>query len=97
MSDFRTFYVSIGNSDDHLPQRDWAAYAGQVMAKVQRAAREVFGIWYSAPDTPYQNACVGFSLHSSEVLPLQAELTVVRQQFHQRSLAWAEVAGTVMI
>lgn len=97
MSDFRTFYVSIGNSDDLLPQRDWASYAAGVMAKVQRAAREVFGIWYSAPNTPYQNACVGFSLHSSEVLSLQAELTVLRQQFNQRSLAWAEVEATVML
>lgn len=97
MSDFRTVYVSIGNSDDLLPQKDWAAYIGQVMAKIQRDAREVFGIWFSAPDTPFQNACAGFSLHPTEVLPLQAELTVIRQRFHQRSLAWAEVAGTVMI
>jgi hypothetical protein len=97
VSDFRTFYVSIGNSDDKLPQQDWARFAGLVVGRVRRAAREVFGVWWSAPDVPFQNACVGFSLHSTEVIALQNELTELRREYAQNSIAWAEVAGTVMI
>jgi hypothetical protein len=95
--DLRMIYVSIGNSDDRLDQKHWARFAHLVMSTVQRAAREVHGVWWSAPDSPYQNACVGFELHASDVLGLQSELTVLRQTYGQNAVAWAEVEATVMI
>lgn len=97
MSDFRTVYVSVGNSDDRLSQLEWAAFLRDVVIAIRRVARQVYGEWYSAPDAPFQNACVGFALHGSEVLPLQGELASLRTNYRQDSLAWAEVATTEMI
>lgn len=93
----RTIYVSIGNSDDKLGQAQWAEFARLVFGAVRRVARQVFGEWYSAPNAAYQNACIAFSLHASEVLGLQADLTMLRSQHEQDALAWAEVRESVML
>lgn len=97
MSDLRTFYVSIGNSDDKLSQADWANFARLVFNTVRSRARQIYGEWYSLPAAPFQNACIGFTARDEQVLQLQDELTVLRTTYAQESLAWAEVAGTVML
>jgi len=97
VSDFRTVYVSVGNSDNRLAQSEWVDFACSTFAKVQASAREVFGVWWSAPDSPFQNACIAASLHSTEIIPLQAALTLLRRSHRQSSVAWAEAMDVVMI
>lgn len=97
MADSRMIYVSIGNSDDKLSQSRWALYVHSVLEQVRGMAEVIHGEWYSAPDSPYQNVCVGFVLESRLVTSLQDKLAQIREHYAQDSLAWAEVAGTVMI
>jgi hypothetical protein len=97
VSDLRTIYVSIGNSDDKLSQSLWASYVHQVVSAVQTMARRVYGEWYSLPSSIYQNACVGFCLEEMRVAALRGKLTELRERYAQDSLAWAEVEKTEMI
>jgi hypothetical protein len=97
VTELRTIYVSIGNSDDKLSQSLWASYTLHVMEAVRLMARQVYGEWYSLPSSIYQNACVGFRLEAERVIALQGKLTELRERYGQDSLAWAEVEGTVML
>jgi hypothetical protein len=86
-----TAYISIGNSDDKLPQVEWAAYAGHVMGTIRRAAATVHGEWTSFPLSSYQNACWCVEIEPAAVEPLKRSLASAAQLFRQDSIAWAEV------
>ena len=52
-------YISIGNSDDKLPQADWARFIADMRALLVadwQGRLQVHGEWFSAPDAPWQNA-----------------------------------------
>ena len=52
--------ISIGNSDDKLPQARWADFIDDVRSIIDEADSDnrinVHGEWFSAPDQPWQNA-----------------------------------------
>lgn len=52
-----TLYISIGNSDDHLTQAEWAEYCAAVDSTLVHAATQVHGRWHSLPSDAVQNAC----------------------------------------
>ena len=91
----KTIYVSIGNSDDKLTQREWAEFCIKVEREVYRWGGRVYGAWQSAPVSEYQNACWCF-----DVLNEWAEeqhkkaLKNLAREYHQDSIAWAEVTTT---
>lgn len=93
----KTVYASIGNSDDKLSQREWSQFVNEFVAQVQRHAGTVFGVWYSLPDSPYQNACVCFQVDSDGAHGLQLILGELRARYLQDSVAWAEVAETEFV
>lgn len=99
----RTVYATIGNSDDKLGQAQWAQFAAEFVETIRIQADEIHGVWWSAPDTPWQNCCVGFSIED-ETVPnidgpaedrgksrmrlLQESLTKLREFYGQEAVAW---------
>lgn len=62
---YKTFYVSISNSDDKLSQADWASFVHELRMLPSRIVLlkpvkniNVHGFWHSLPDQPWQNACL---------------------------------------
>lgn len=90
-----TVYVSIGNSDDKLSQRQWARFVGKVDQSARHYMPVVHGFWLSASDSPWQNACwcaevdddVRWSL-AERLTEWQAELRMLAREFGQDSIKW---------
>jgi hypothetical protein len=91
-------YISIGNSDDKLPQKEWADLIADIDDDVLRAAHVVHGRWFSAPDSAWQNACwcIEFpaNVQDGRVASLKSDLTTRARTYGQDSIAWAEVQQT---
>lgn len=86
-----TIYVSIGNSDDKLTQREWSDFFEEVVTLACGYASEIHGTWASASDGPYQNACVAFDVtHPANVEVMKRELSRLAAKYRQDSIAWAE-------
>lgn len=91
-----TVYISIGNSDDKLTQGEWASFVTGVRALVTVNAPKVWGYWLSSPDAPWQNMCICAEVPEGSAAALKAQLTDLRHNYRQDSVAWAE-AVTEMI
>jgi hypothetical protein len=95
-------YISIGNSDDKLTQRQWSGFVAAVGGAVSRAAvmpgGRVHGAWTSGNHLPHQNACWCLQLPADErfVTVLRVRLGRLARRFRQHSIAWA-VADTEFI
>ncbi len=96
----RAVYVSIGNSDDKLPQADWATFHREVDALIRRAARAVHGAWTSPSADPWQNACWCIEVSSDPDADydkagwLRGQLANLAKAYGQDSVAWAEAPKT---
>lgn len=94
-------YVTIGNSDDHLTQREWAAFVEELQSIVEVWAKEVHGMWFSLPSSPWQNCCVCFELAppaSSDYLELlRSDLRGLAARYGQESIALAVVGAVEMV
>jgi hypothetical protein len=92
-----TVYVSIGNSDDKLTQAEWAQYVNEVRGKIHGWAKAVHGAWFSAPDSPWQNACWCAEFpDETYARDVRDAITEVRKAYRQDSVAWA-VAETEFV
>lgn len=91
-------YISIGNSDDKLNQAEWANYIASVGTLLAVRCSKIHGVWFSAPQTLWQNACwcVEFINVESET-ESRIDLRLIREKFRQDSIAWAEVPITEFI
>lgn len=92
-----TVYASIGNSDDKLPQFAWSAFVGDFADAIERPAERIHGMWFSASDSPYQNACVCFEIGAALAEDLKAQLAEIRTRYGQDSIAWAVVSETEFV
>lgn len=92
-----TVYASIGNSDDKLTQFAWAAFIDDTSHAIDQFAEQIHGVWHSAPDAPWQNACICFEIDETSVERLKGSLAQVAADFRQDSIAWAVVAETEFI
>lgn len=92
-----TVYVSIGNSDDKLTQAEWAAFVRAFVKTMRANTTQIYGEWYSNPDSAYQNACIAAAIPDEHVGWLRAALLSLREEFRQDSIAWAEVPKTEFI
>ena len=97
MSESITVYVSIGNSDDKLPQREWSSYVADFRTVMEKYAATIYGVWFSGPESPYQNACVAAAVLGDDIGALRADLLDVRQTYDQDSVAWAVTRTTEFI
>ena len=92
-----TVYASIGNSDDKLTQVRWSGYTRRFVNEINQYASHVHGIWYAAPDSPFQNACVCFEIDADDAAFVRAQLAGVCRAFEQDSIAWAVAPTTEFI
>ena len=91
-------YVSIGNSDDKLTQREWHDFTESVDALLS-SATHTHGVWFSSPHSRWQNACwcVEFEDDYPDVIAwARKRLGELAAEYRQDSIAWA-VAQTEFI
>jgi hypothetical protein len=89
-----TVHVSIGNSDNKLTQQEWSQFVTRTSAVVDRFAVQLYGWYFSLPDAPWQNAMCQVLVKINDLPDMRAQLTELRRQFKQDSVAWAETART---
>jgi hypothetical protein len=92
-------YISIGNSDDKLTQRQWSEYIIEVKEYLKNCKVKYHGDWYSLPSSPYQNACfcVEFNLGYIIIYKVKEALGDIAHEFRQDSVAWVEATATEFI
>lgn len=94
-----TAYVTIGNSDDKLPQAAWSAFCDDVTdvvnACAQRGAGRVHAACFSMPSVPWQNAVWSLEAEDDAAAALRDALRRLAHRYQQESIAWAQVAGGV--
>lgn len=107
-------YIGIGNTDNKLTQVEWAQFVTDTRTVVQRfcaanladadgqppasGGPQIIGDWLSAGDSPWQNACIAFTLpndtSSANVEALQHQLARLAGRYRQDSIAWAFAPDT---
>lgn len=94
-------YISTGNSDDKLTQHRWSMLLFEINKLIEFYAEQgivtIHGRWYSSPVTAYQNACFGIEFTppvGNYANALKDALRGIATEFHQDSIAWAEVNET---
>lgn len=96
----KTIYVTWGNSDNRLSQRAWANFCNEMQTQVKGAGFycQVFGEWFSLPNSTWQNACIAFEapfrLDKRELL--KRRLLEVAAKYNQHSIVWAEAKPTFL-
>lgn len=88
-------YISIGNSDDKLTQREWFEFYRDVdnavrFTSVKLGTPVVHGAWTSLPIVPWQNACWCVELTPGLSERLRRVLPFMAHEYRQDSIAWAE-------
>lgn len=82
-------FVTVGNSDDKLGQRQWANFVRNVDTALRHSVNAtVHGQFYSTPDSPWQNACWSVDLKDEEVANVKARLAKIAFVFNQDTIAW---------
>lgn len=84
-------YVSIGNSDDKLTQKEWTQFIVAILARIKPLATATHGEWFSAPQAPWQNACWCFEFPADPAVlaEIREVLAEIREEFRQDSIAFA--------
>jgi hypothetical protein len=82
-----TVHIAIGNSDDKLSQHEWSLYVQELRTTLRSFADVVHGVWFSAPDTAYQNCCVAVEVQPDLMDGLRAALLDLRRKYRQKSVA----------
>ncbi len=80
-------YVSIGNSDDKLTQKEWMMFIRAVREQL-RERWDFHGEWFSAPDSEWQNA--NWCVELNDVFPERVMRELLRNlasSFGQDSIA----------
>lgn len=90
-------YVSIGNSDDKLTQKEWRMFCRQFEEAVMLEARTIHGVWYSLPNSQFQNACITFEISDMRKGFLQEELRALAHKYKQDAIMWHEVNKEVTL
>ena len=89
MGETSTVYISIGNSDDKLTQREWSEFVVEVAAMAVSLGH-THGSWVSPSASPWQNACWCVEYPSDAVAETaKDELRALASRYRQDSIAWA--------
>ena len=81
-------YVGIGNSDNKLTQKEWAQFTTRTYLTCDRYGA-VVSVWYSNPNSEYQNACICVA-QVKRNSQLKRALEVLAGEFRQDSISFAE-------
>lgn len=83
----RVAYAGIGNSDDKLGQREWAAFVTEVRELV-KSFGIMFGEWHSQPADSWQNACFCVAVGEQREGHLKVLLRELAARYRQDSISW---------
>ncbi len=86
----KTIIIQIGNSDDKLSQARWSEFCRRVQAAVNVFAQQIHFAGGSDYHMPWQNACWVLQIGEAQAMALRDDLTVLRGEFEQDSIAWTE-------
>lgn len=89
-----TVYISIGNSDDKLPQADWSRFTSAVRWILDTFQKH--GAWYSPTTSPWQSACWCVVVPQDRAEELKLALGRVAAKWRQESIAWAVADVTLL-
>jgi hypothetical protein len=92
-----TVFVSIGNVEDRLVQRQWAAFHADVTEMLARSGATFQGEWHSPPTAQWQTACWCVDVAPGVVDRLKGQLGVVGAKYGVGMVAWSEVASAVIL
>jgi hypothetical protein len=92
-----TIYATVGNSDDRLGQARWSSFTDVFVTTIRTCASEIYGVWWSLPDSPWQNCCVGFAIDDTAMTPLMEKLADLREHYEQDAIAWVRGHPAEMI
>lgn len=87
-------YVGIGNSDDKLAQREWVNFQNRTFSLCDHYG-SIVGVWFSAPTSEFQNACVCVG-QVKKPESFRKALGQLAGTFRQDSISFAE-ATTVFV
>lgn len=94
MNDTMCIYVTIGNSDNKLTQGRWAAFCHSIKSLLDPSRRytsHLHGVWYSEPNSIYQNAIFCAELPTSNLHEIETKLSLLAESFNQDSIASVNV------
>jgi hypothetical protein len=83
-------YVTIGNSDDKLTQREWACFQIDVSQILNDAGCLYHGEWNSHPTSIFQNACWCVEVDEDHTAALKDKLKGLSVKYGQDSIVWAQ-------
>lgn len=92
----KSIYVVIGNSDDKLSQERWAIFIKDIDVAVQGMAKHVHGVFFAAPNSPFQNACWSIIIDETDVEYVQRRLSHLASKYSQQSIVWADAETTFL-
>lgn len=82
------FYVSIGNSDNRLDQARWSRFCEEFEIIITRFSRQIYGIWYTLPNSMFQGMCIGMKLDNDySIGSFRKSLTELAERYEQDSIA----------
>lgn len=87
-------YIAIGNSDDKLSQRQWAAFQIDVRFVIRDMDLDVHGSWHSYADSIYQNATFCVEFREDQLALLKHKLSLLAGEYQQNSIAFNIVQDT---
>lgn len=90
----KTIYISIGNSDDKLSQKEWSEFVKDLDDICSIFERH--GAWSSQSWSPYQNACICVEVPNNAVRELRNSLRGLAVRHRQDSIAMA-IAETELV
>ena|SRR6266568_6931006 len=96
-------YVCIGNTDNILTQLEWAKFQDELLVLFEDQMRQdiisLHGVWYSAPNSEFQNMCLCFDIQEDQPLAdkiLKEVLRGLADAYRQDSITWAEAKTTFL-
>ena len=87
-------YISIGNSDDRLTQRQWSNFCDDTETVLSGFMKGMHGAWTSTTRDPWQNACWCVEVWPHLVDGAKASLARLAARYGQDSIAWTEAKDT---
>ena len=84
----KTIVVQIGNSDNKLPQAEWAEFVRRVDRTIREHARTIHFFGGTENWAAWQRVCWVFDCEERRMSDLRSCLTAAREEFRQDAAAF---------
>lgn len=92
-----TVFVTIGNVEDQLTSRRWAAFHADIAEMLDRAGAIPQGSWFSGPTALWQTACWCVDIQPGIAERLKGELGAIGASYGRGMVAWSDVARAMYL